>query len=172
MFPLNSSRRKGSCAVVVFLISLGLLSSGCASRTEAGGVLTEQKIQAALAEIDSAALRRDADAIAGYFSEHAQIKINLSGFGVGKQSMTFGRDQYRDYARQSYAAIEAYDYQRRDTVIKIAPDGQTAYVSDQVFESATMMGRTVRSVTAEAATVKLEGGKVVISYLEGDVREN
>ena len=86
--------------------------------------------------------------------------------------MTFTRDQYRDYARQSYDLIDLYTYERKETVIKVAPDGQSAVVADEVREAATTGGLTIRSVTRETATFRLEDGQVVLTSLEGACRWN
>jgi hypothetical protein len=164
MFPHNSRLQIFCCT----LITLCLLLSASSCTRGRKSRITWQSVAAVLEEIDEAAKSKDADAIVKHFSKDAQIKVSVKGPNDARMEMAFTRDQYRDYAQHSYDLIDSYEYERTETVIKVNPDGQSAVVADEVLESATTGGQTIRSVTRETATFKLEGGRIVLSSLEGN----
>jgi hypothetical protein len=86
--------------------------------------------------------------------------------------MSFTRDEYRDYFKQSMSLVDTFDYSRKNTIIKIDPDGQMAVVGDEVFETAKMGPESVSSITEETAVFGIEDGQIVITSLEGTLRWN
>ena len=149
------------------LVALSLFTSGCS--TKQSGPITEQQVKAFLEELDNAARNRDVDAVVDKLSADVQFKLTVEGFGP-TQTITLNRDQYRDYGKQGYAQVEAYEYRRGETVIKVDPDGKSAFVADETFETTTMGGRVLRSVSRATSILKLENGKLVISRGEATVR--
>jgi len=141
------------------LIALCFLSSACAGKQT--GSITRQQVSAFLDEMEKAAKNKDIEAIMSHVSPNAQFKITIEGFGA-TQNLVLNRDQYRDYMTQGLNAIESYEYRRGDTVINIEPDGQTAFVADEEFETATMKGQTISTVATGTSTLKLEDGKLVV----------
>jgi hypothetical protein len=169
MFPHRLPHRNLICA----LVALFLLFTACSNREseqhqQAGGTVTEQQVTALLNEIDKDARDLKFDALTEHLSKDAHIEMHVQGYGY----LTFTRDEYRDYTRQAYNSVSAYHYDRKNTVIKVAPDGQSAMGSDQVYETVTMGGQTTHSTTLETATFKMEDGRVVIASLVGDVFPN
>ena len=162
MFPRNSLQ-----ATCCALIALCILSCACSSKPK--GVITREQVNALLDEMERDAKNRDLEALMSHISPDAQFKITIEGFGP-TQTMNINRDQYRDYMKQGFAAAEAYEYKRGTTVINIEPDGQSALVADESFESVTMRGRVIRSVTRDSSTLKLEDGKLVVVSSEGVAR--
>jgi hypothetical protein len=154
MFPRNSFQ-----AICCALIALCFLSSACSSKPK--GFITRQQVSAFLDEVETAAKNRDIEAIMSHVSPNAQFKVTVEGFGA-TQNLVLNHDQYRDYMTQALNVIESYDYKRGDTVINIEPDGQTAFVADEEFETATMKGRVISTVATGTSTLKLEDGKLVI----------
>ena len=163
MFPRNSHLSTLSCA----LVSLCFLASACASKQQ--GVITEQKVSAFLAEMDKAARNKDVDALVAGMSEDVRLKLTIEGFGP-TQTLTFNRDEYRDHSKQSMAVVGDYEYRRGETIIKVEPDGQTAYVADETFETVTIGGQTIGTVARGTSTLKLENGKLVITRSEASAR--
>ena len=163
MFPRKSLSTILTCA----LVALCFLSSACSSKPK--GTITEQQVRAFLEELDKAANNKDVDAVIAAMSEDYQIKMTVEGFGP-TQVMTLDRDQYRDYSKQAFSAVSDYDYRRGDTVIKVEPDGQSAYVADETFETTTIGGRTIKTVSRGSSILTLENGKLVISRTEALAR--
>lgn len=153
------SPRKSFQALSWMLIALSLLSSACSSQK---GFITRQQVVALLDEMEKAAKNRDIEALISYISPKAQFKVTIEGFGPQPQTMMLNRDQYREYSLQALNAIETYDFKRGDTVINIDPDGQTAFVADESYETVTMRGRVISTVIRGTSTLKLEDGKLVL----------
>jgi ketosteroid isomerase-like protein len=164
MFPRNPVPH----TFLTIVIALCLLSSACSP--EQKRVMTKQEVAAVLAEIDAAVKRKDVGAMLKHFSKDARIKVNVEDPDATIRGMVFTREQYRDYFQGAFNLIDEYQYDRRDTVINLAPDGQSAIVADQVFEEVKTGGETINSVTVETATLKMEDGRVVITSLEGTLR--
>jgi hypothetical protein len=163
MFPRKSYLAAIACA----LVALCFLSSACSSKQK--GFITKQQVAAFLEEMDTAARNSDVDTIVGALAEDAQLKVTVEGFGP-TQTLTFNRDQYRDYSKQSLRVAWDYEYRRGETVIKVEPDGQSAYVADETFETMTIGGQVIRSVTRGTSLLKLENGKLVIARSEAFAR--
>jgi ketosteroid isomerase-like protein len=163
MLPRRSYLSTLSCV----LIALCFLMSACASKQQ--GVITEQKVSAFLAEMDKAAMNKDVEAIIAGMSEDVRLKVTIEGFGP-TQILTFNRDEYRDHSMRSMAFVGDYKYRRGETIIKVEPDGQTAYVADETFETMTIGGQTVGTVARGTSTLKLENGKLVITRSEATAR--
>jgi hypothetical protein len=162
MFSRNSYR-----ALCCTLLTLCIIACACAGKPK--GSITREQVNAFLDEMEKASQNRDLETLMSHISTDAQFKVTIEGFGP-TQTMNFNHDQYRDYMKQGFAAVEAYDYKRGKTIINIDPDGQSAFVGDESFESVTMGGRVIRSVTAASSTLKLEDGKLVIVSGEGVAR--
>ncbi len=163
MFPRNPFIPILSCA----LIALCFLTSACSNKPKS--VITEQQVSAFLAEMDKAARNKDVDAIVAMMSEDVQIKITMEGLGP-TQTMTVNRDQYRDNSKLTFSMVSDYDYRRGETVIRVEPDGQSAYVADETFETTTIGGKVIRTVARGTSLLKLENGKLVIYRSEGIAR--
>jgi SnoaL-like domain len=171
MFPRRSLIQSLSCALIMLC-----LTTACAKRET---VITEQKINAILEEIDAAARNRDIDAIVKHFSKKARITVNIKSSPAAvktrgsvpvNMNLSFTRDEYRDYYKQSISQIDTFDYSRKNTIIKINPDGQMAVVGDEVFETAKVREETVSSITEETAVFEIEDGQIVITSLQGTLR--
>jgi ketosteroid isomerase-like protein len=160
MFPRHSLVSILSCAL---LVALCFLSSACSSKQT--GPITEQQVRAFLEEMDKAANKRDVDAVIDAMSEDVELKMTIEGFGP-TQIVTLNRNQYRDYSKQALGAVRDYDYRRGETVIKIESDGQSAFVADETFETMTIGGRTIKTVSRGTSILKLENGKLVIARSE------
>ena len=163
MFPRN-----GFLAVLAFaLIALCFLASACSSKQK--GFITKQQVAAFLDEMDKAARNKDVDTLVANLSEDVQFKVTVEGFGP-TQTLNLNHDQYRDYSKQGFGVIGDYDYRRGETVIKVEPDGQTAYVADETFETTSIGGQVTRTVARGTSILKLENGKLVIARSEAVVR--
>ena len=151
-----------SCALIALCFF-----SACSSKHNS--VITEQQVSTFLNEMDNAARNKDVDGVVSRMSQDVQLKVTIEGFGP-TQTVSLNRDQYRDYSNQSLSVTGDYDYRRGETVIKIEPDGQSAFVADETFETTTVRGQVIRTVSRGTSTLKLENGKLVISRSEATLR--
>jgi hypothetical protein len=153
----------------VMIIGVSLLSSSCAAKRKE--VITEQQVLALLDEIDKASNKMDVDQIYNCMAENIQIKLTVTGLGP-TQKFTFTRDQYRDYAKKAFSAINNYSYTRKNTKVTITSDNKNALATDQVYETTQVGNRSLRTVTDETATFTVKDGKVIMTSLEGVARPN
>jgi ketosteroid isomerase-like protein len=163
MFPRKSFLPAFSCA----LIALCLLTSACSNKEKT--VITEQQVSAFLQEMDKASNNKDVDAIVAMMSKDAQFKFTMEGFGP-TQILTLNRDQYRDNGKMTFSLVTDYNYRRGETVIKVEPDGQSAYVAHEAFETTTVGSQVIRSVSTGTSLLKMEDGKLVIYKSEAVAR--
>jgi hypothetical protein len=146
------------------IIGVSFLSNGCAAKRKE--VITEQQVLALLDEIDKASNKMDVDQIYDRMAENIQIKMTVTGFGP-TQKFTFNRDQYREYAKKAFSAVNNYSYTRKNTKVTVTSDNKNALATDQVYETTQVGNRTLRTVTDETATFTVKGGKVIMTSLEG-----
>jgi ketosteroid isomerase-like protein len=163
MFPRKFFTLTLACA----LIALCFLSSGCAKKEK--GFITEQQVNALMEEIERAANNKDVDAIIALMSKDVQLKITVEGFGP-PQTMTLDREQYRTQSKQSLGMTDVYNYRRGETVINVEPDGQSAVVVADVYETTTLGKQTIGTVSRETSILGLEDGKLVITRGEAITR--
>ena len=163
MFLRKSFMPALSCALVVVCF----LSSACAKKQK--GFITEQQVKAFMEEMDRAANNKDVDAIVALMSEDVQLKITTEGFGP-PQTVTVDREQYKAQIKQTLGMTQVYHYRRGDTVIKVEPDGQSAMVAAEIFETTTIGGQTIGTVARETSTLEFEDGKLVVTRGEAVTR--
>ena len=142
------------------LIALCFLSSACTKKQQ--GVITEQQVNALMEEMDRAANNNDVEAIMALLSEDVRLSVTVEGFGQS-QNLTFDREQYRAHLKQSLGMTNFYDYKRGYTVVKVEPDGQSAFVNAEITETAKIGDQTIGTVSIENSTLELEDGKLVIT---------
>lgn len=156
MFPRKNFTPSISCT----LIALCFLLSACAKKEKS--VITEQQVNAFLQEMDRAANNNDADGILALMSKDVRLSIKIEGFGP-TQTLSFDREQYRTHLKQSLGMTDVYDYKRGETVIKIEPDGQSAFVVADIMETSKIGQQTIGTIARETSTLEMEDGKLVVT---------
>ena len=157
-----------STEALIFLFLAGCLFSSTSCSSDKS--ITESEVNDVLNKIEVAAKNKDADSIVANMSEKVQIKAIVTASGQ-TQTLTFNRNQYRDFIKKSFAVGSNYTYSRQKTQVKISPDGRSAIATDEVSESLTVNGQTIRSIGTEVASLTKENGKIVILYLEANGRQ-
>lgn len=142
------------------LIALCFLSGACAKKQKA--VITEQQVTTLMEEMDRAANNNDVEAIMALMSEDVRLSVTVEGFGQ-TQNFTFDREQYKKHIEQTLGMTNVYDYKRGYTVIKVEPDGQSAFVTAEITETAKIGDQTIGTISTENSTLELEDGKLVIT---------
>jgi ketosteroid isomerase-like protein len=142
------------------LLALCFLSGACAKKQK--GVITEQQVNAFLKEVDRAANSKDIEAVIALLSEDVHLDLTIEGFGP-TQTMSLDREQYRKQMEQTLRMTNVYDYKRGETIIKVEPDGQTAFVIADIYETTKIGGQTIGTVSRETSTLEMEDGKLVVT---------
>lgn len=143
------------------LMALCFLSSACAKKQKQG-FITEQQVNAFMEEMEKAAKSNDVEAILAMMSEDVRFSVTVEGFGE-MQNLTFDREQYRAHIKQSFGMANFYDYKRGYTAVKVEPDGQSAFVTAEITETAKIGDQTIGTISTENSTLELEDGKLVIT---------
>ena len=143
-----------------------IIFNGCSSDKK----IAEPEVTELLNKIEAAAKNKDADSIVANMSEKVQVKAVVTAAGQ-TQNLSFNRDQYRDFAKKTFAVGSNYEYHRQNTQVKISADGKSATVTDETTESVTVNGQVYRSEGTEVAALVRENGKLVILYLEANGRQ-
>ena len=132
----------------------------------AAGPMTVEQIQQVMDAADAAAMRRDTQGIGSHLSEHFEKTVEIPYRG-GTAAMKLDKREYLDLIDKGWADLEAYSYQRKDTVIKLAADGRSGESSSTIIETVVIDGETRVSKVREYAQYALEDGKPVITSIGG-----
>ncbi len=124
--------------------------------------LTKQSIQSMLNKMTAAVNAKDAGKLLVHFTPDAKITLHVNG-----RKMVTTPKQYQGLLQQTWAAAENYTYKVTGLKVELAADGKSAVVTDTTQESATIGGQKMTSVNEETLTVKLVGGKPMVTSLEG-----
>jgi hypothetical protein len=155
---------------IITVACLALVLLACANTyAQTQTTITEEKALAILNSMDKATKAKN---IAGMMAPLASdVKIRLILVTPNKeQGISLTRDQYELNSRQAIRKRIGYDCVRKNTRVKIFSDGQSAMVSDDIYETLTLSGKTLRSVTSEVIIFYVRGGKIVITAMEGKMR--
>ena len=131
--------------------------------------ITEDKALAILNSVDKATRNRNLAGIMAPLASDAKIKLTVTAQGKEKE-IRITRDQYELQNRQAIRKRMSYDCERKNIRVKIFGDGQSAMVSDDFYETLTVSGKTLRSITSETTIFYVRQGKIVITAMEGRLR--
>ena len=132
----------------------------------AAGPMTVEQIQQVMDAADAAAVRRDTQGIGSHLSERFEKTVAVPYQG-GTAATKLDKREYLDLIDKGWAAMEAYSYQREDTVINVAADGRSGESSSTIIETLVIDGETRVSKVREYAQYALEDGKPVITSIGG-----
>jgi hypothetical protein len=131
--------------------------------------ITEDKALAILNSIDKAAKSKNLAGMMAPLASDVKIKVTVVAQDKQKE-ISLTRSQYELNARQAIRQRISYDCLRKNTRVKIFADGQSAMVSDDIYETLALAGKTLRSVTSEVTIFYVRGGRIVITSMEGKMR--
>jgi len=154
-----------SCLLVV----LPLMAGPCYSQSPTA--ITESDIHALLNRIDRSTRKRNVAGIIAPLAKDVKIKYAMSTPGSAQeQKITLSKEQFAYNLRHNFRRSISYQYERKNTRIKIYSDQQTAMVTSEVYEVVTIREGTLRASSSEVLIVSLQNGKVVINSIEGRTR--
>jgi len=129
----------------------------------------ETEVKDLLKSVDEACRKKDVAGQIVMLSSNAQIVVVLKDKEGKTNRIEWKRAEYEKYLKQSAAALEDYQYERKDVKITIAEDGLSAKAVSSVFEKTTMNGKKISSENRETATFTKKEGKLLVEKLEDEV---
>jgi hypothetical protein len=132
--------------------------------------ITETDIEVMLTSIDKAAKKGNVDGVIAFWAPDIKIKMSVLNPGQTKEEEgTLTKDEYAARARRNMRRKRLYQYERKNTRIKIYDD-ETAMVTCDIYEVLKVPEGTLRSATSEVAYLTLRDGKIVITGIEARMR--
>ncbi|HEX6730978.1 MAG TPA: hypothetical protein VF074_13230 [Pyrinomonadaceae bacterium] len=158
-------------SILFACLFLGLTLVSETAYSQAPDSIIETETLAMLNAIDRAARKGNVAGIIAPLAKDIKIKMTISTPGSDKQQvLNLSKDQYAFLTRRALQRRIGYQYDRKNTRIKIYSDNKTAMVTSDVYETLTVRQGTVRAASSEVAIVSLRNGKPVITSLEARTR--
>ena len=153
------------CCLLVLLPSMPGLSYAQSLTS-----ITESDIHAMLNAMDRAARKGNVAGMIAPFAPDIKIKMSVLNPGSDKeQEATLSKDEYASNARRNMRRKLSYQFERKNTRIKIYDD-QTAIVMADVYETFKFPEGTVWAASSGVLYVTLRDGKLVITAMESRSR--
>lgn len=154
--------------IIAFIIAAALFVISLAGSAAAEPKITEQQVSALLKVIDQETAQQDNQAVLTHIADNVVVTLTVPG-PKGPQTITLNKSEYQSNMEQGAQAISNYKYQRGNTKIEISRDGKSARVTDVVYESFTMEGKTVHTVSQETTVFTLIGGQLLATAIDAEV---
>ncbi len=128
--------------------------------------MTADMVRQVIEKTDLAAIQRDTQAIGVHLGSDFFKYIDLPYDDV-PLAIELNKEQYLEQIDQGWGKLEAYQYVRRNVVINVARDGQSAESFSTVTETFRVNGQEMVSEVREYASFVFENGQPVIVRVEG-----
>ena len=150
------------------LIVLPLLSAK--SYAQSLTKITESDIEAMMNSIDRSAKKGNVNGVIAFWAPDIKIKMSVLNPGrTQEEEATFTKDEFAARARRNMRRKLSYQYERKNTRIKIYDD-ETAMVTCDIYEILKVPEGTLRTASSEVAYVTLRDGKLVVTNIEARMR--
>lgn len=133
---------------------------------EAADRITRSDVETLIAQTDAASQKRDVTAIGNYLSDNFSKYIELP-MEEWDSAFRIDKDKYLSLITEGWKHTVSYSYDRTDTVINIAMDGQSADSNSTITEIFILKGKKITSKVREYAHYELENGRLLITRIEG-----
>ena len=154
----------------LILFSCLLVLASSVSYAQSLTSITETDIQAMMNTIDKAAKKGNIDGVIAFWAPDIKIKMSVLNPGRTKEEEgTFTKDEFAARARRNMRRKLFYQYERKNTRIKIY-DAETAMVTCDIYETLKVPEGTLRTASSEVAYITLRDGKLVITGIEARMR--
>ena len=128
--------------------------------------ITSAGISEVIAATDAASVRQDTQTIGYYLGEDFYKYIDVR-VGDIPATVRIDKEQYLEMIDKGWEMLDQYSYNRLDTVVHVAADGQKAESFSTIVETVvTSDGQEMISKVREYASYKLEGDRPVIVRIE------
>lgn len=131
----------------------------------ADDAITRQQVLQVIDASDMAARNRDAEGVGVYLGSRFFKYIDLPSEKT-PLAVELSKKQYIEEIARGWQQLEKYNYQRKDVVVNIAPDGRTAESFSTIIETFSVNGQEMVSKVREYANYELEDGRPVIVQIE------
>ena len=132
--------------------------------------ITESEIHVMLNSIDKAARKGNVTAVIAFWVPEIKIKMSVLNPGrTEEEEGTLTKDEYAARARRNMRRKLSYQYERKNTRIKIYDD-ETAMVTCDIYETLKLPEGTLRTASSEVVYLSLRDGKIVVTNIEARMR--
>ena len=131
-------------------------------------LLNKSSVSKLIEDTHAAASVRDVDRMASYFTDDITITIEMPANMGGTHKLN--KEQYTKNVKDSLTAYKAYTYDVKDINIKISEDNKSATVTDLVFETISVDGRTISTKSHEVINVIISNGVLKINSVYGKIK--
>jgi ketosteroid isomerase-like protein len=150
---------KSTILLLLFLVSYNL---------SAETLLNKASVSKLIENVQAAAGVRDVDEMTSYFTDDITITIEMPANMGGTQKVN--KEQYKKNVKDSITAYKNYTYDVKDIDIKISEDNKSATVTDLVFETIEVDGRTISMKSHEIITIVISNGVLKVNSVYGQVK--
>lgn len=140
------------------------------SAAAADSKITEQQVTALLKTIDQEIVQQNNAGVLAHLAENVTIHLTMPG-PKGPQTVTMNKAEYQSNLEQGAQSVSNYQYERKDTRIEISRDGRSARVTDKVYESVTLEGKTIHTVSRESTVFTLQSGQLLATSIDSEIIE-
>ncbi|MDH3981117.1 MAG: hypothetical protein OEU91_11470 [Gammaproteobacteria bacterium] len=134
---------------------------------QAADRMTEEQIRQVIRATDLAAMNRDTLAIGMYLADSFEKVIEFVYKQKWLAKVRLDKAEYMELIDKGWANVEAYDYQRNDTVIHLKPDGLSGESHSTITENFVQDGVEITSRFRESSTYTMDKGWPVITNISG-----
>src|SRR5579859_6852459 len=125
-----------------------------------GTKIDEGQVKVLLKAVDEACIKKDTAALMSKLTPDARVTVVIKGAQGKSKPIEWNRAEYEAQLKQAMAAMEDYQYERKDVKISIAENGLNAKVTSSVFEKAAIRGKKVSTENHETATITIKDGQL------------
>jgi len=136
-----------------------------ASHAPAADRLTKDMILKVIEVTDAASKQRDTGAIGAALGSNFYRYIELPSEGM-PVAARIDKQQYLKIIDEGWEKTSKYQYERRDVVINLSPEGDSGESFSTVLETFVIDGREMVSKIREYARYELEDGRPVIVNID------
>lgn len=136
-----------------------------AAQAPAADKLTKDMIRELIETTDTASMQRDTAAIGAALGSNFYKYVDVTSEGM-PATARITKQQYLDTIDKGWEKTSKYQYTRKDVVINLSPEGDSAESFSTIVENFEIDGREMRSKVREYARYELENGRPVIVNID------
>lgn len=136
-----------------------------ASHAPAADKLTKAMIREVMDKTDVASVQRDTEAIGAALGSEFYRYIEIPSDGL-PAAARITKAQYLKIIDEGWEKTSQYQYQRKDVVVNLSPEGDSGESFSTIIETFVMDGKEMVSKIREYARYELEDGRPVIVNID------
>lgn len=157
----------GACCLALLSSPIVPTVSYSASAATQTTQISEAEVKALLARMQTAAKANNATQLMSFFTPDAKIVAELPADMGG--TMTFDTQAYKSMLQKGWSVLKdkQYTYEIKNVQIKVYPDKDRAFVTDETHESFKAGQKTITAVTQQQILVVRHQGQLKVKVLKG-----